>query len=62
MARLRAVLRTQTLALRPDSRYRHAMTAPKEITHLIERFERNAEAYRSPGYNETQVRREFRYS
>ena len=35
------------------------MPAPKEITALIDRFERNADAYRSPGYNETQCRREF---
>src|SRR6266513_415357 len=36
-----------------------AMPAPQDITRLIEQFERNAAAYRSPGYNETQVRREF---
>lgn len=35
------------------------MPAPKDITRLIEQFERNADAYRSAGYNETQVRREF---
>jgi hypothetical protein len=35
------------------------MPAPKDITRLIDQFERNADAYRSPGYNETQVRREF---
>ena len=32
---------------------------PKEILELIERFDRNVEAYHSAGYNETQVRREF---
>ena len=31
----------------------------KQISDLIERFERNIEAYRSPAYNETQLRREF---
>ncbi|OGP73032.1 MAG: restriction endonuclease subunit R [Deltaproteobacteria bacterium RBG_16_49_23] len=31
----------------------------KQISNLIERFERNIEAYRSPAYNETQLRREF---
>gem|GEM_PF-2594640 len=41
------------------SRPRTAMPAPKDITRLVEQFERNADAYRSPGYNETQVRREF---
>ncbi|OGP87526.1 MAG: restriction endonuclease subunit M [Deltaproteobacteria bacterium RBG_16_48_10] len=29
------------------------------ISNLVERFERNIEAYRSPAYNETQLRREF---
>jgi len=33
--------------------------ALKQISDLIERFERNIEAYRSPAYNETQLRREF---
>jgi len=32
---------------------------PPEILELIERFDRNQEAYRSPHYNETGVRREF---
>ena len=36
-----------------------AMSAPKEILDLVERFERNLEAYRSGQYNETQLRREF---
>ena len=31
----------------------------KQISNLVERFERNIEAYRSPAYNETQLRREF---
>lgn len=35
------------------------MTAPKEILGLVERFERNREAYHSAQYNETQLRREF---
>jgi hypothetical protein len=32
---------------------------PKAILDLVERFERNREAYKSGHYNETQVRREF---
>ena len=35
------------------------MAAPKQLHNLAERFERNIEAYRSGGYNEAQVRREF---
>ncbi len=35
------------------------MNPPQEITTLIERFERNREAYLSGDYNETQLRREF---
>jgi len=35
------------------------MGVPTEIRELTERFERNKEAYRSPQYNETQLRREF---
>ena len=31
----------------------------KQISSLVDRFERNIEAYRSPAYNETQLRREF---
>ena len=31
----------------------------RQISTLVERFERNIEAYRSPAYNETQLRREF---
>ncbi len=32
---------------------------PREIGNLIERFQRNLEAYRSQSYNETQLRQEF---
>ena len=35
------------------------MTVPDGLIELIERFDRNLEAYRSGQYNETQVRREF---
>lgn len=35
------------------------MAAPKEILDLIERFERNLDAYKAGQYNETQLRREF---
>jgi type I restriction-modification system DNA methylase subunit len=35
------------------------MGLPKEITDLIERFERNREAYKSGQYNEMQLRQEF---
>jgi hypothetical protein len=35
------------------------ITAPKEIIDLVERFDRNRDAYRSAQYNETQLRREF---
>lgn len=35
------------------------MAAPQEVVDLVERFERNIEQYRSPVYNETQLRREF---
>jgi len=35
------------------------MSAPKEIHELIERFDRNHDAYRSGRYNEAQVRQEF---
>ena len=33
--------------------------ALKQISNLVERFERNIDAYHSPAYNETQLRREF---
>lgn len=32
---------------------------PPQVLELVQRFDRNREAYRSPHYNETQVRREF---
>ena len=35
------------------------MPVPEEVVELIERFERNREAYLSGQYNETQLRREF---
>jgi type I restriction-modification system DNA methylase subunit len=35
------------------------MPAPQIILDLIDRFERNKDAYKSGSYNETQVRREF---
>jgi hypothetical protein len=35
------------------------MPAPQIVSDLVERFERNHEAYKSGSYNETQVRREF---
>src|SRR3989442_4473918 len=35
------------------------MSVPQMILELVERFERNKDAYRSPHYNETQLRREF---
>ena len=35
------------------------MPAPKEVKELVERFDRNIEAYKSGKYNETQLRREF---
>jgi len=36
-----------------------SIQAPKEILDLVERFDRNLDAYRSGQYNETQLRREF---
>lgn len=35
------------------------MSTPEEVLRLIERFDRNREAYQSGQYNETQLRREF---
>jgi hypothetical protein len=35
------------------------MTVPKEIFYLVDRFDRNHEAYQSGKYKETQLRREF---
>ena len=34
-------------------------SAPGQIERLVEQFNRNIEAYKNPGYNETQLRREF---
>jgi hypothetical protein len=36
-----------------------SMTVPETIRDLVHRFERNRDAYRSPEYNETRLRREF---
>jgi hypothetical protein len=35
------------------------VATPKEIVDLVERFNRNRDAYKFGNYNETQVRREF---
>ena len=35
------------------------MTPPKDLSRLVETFDRNIEAYKSGHYNEAQVRREF---
>jgi predicted type IV restriction endonuclease len=35
------------------------MTVPAKVSELIERFDRNLEAYKQGKYNETQVRLEF---
>ncbi|MCJ7773488.1 MAG: hypothetical protein MUP22_10195 [Desulfobacterales bacterium] len=35
------------------------MPAPEIIINLLKRFENNIESYRSSGYNETQLQREF---
>src|SRR5438105_6114744 len=35
------------------------MSVPQTVRELVERFERNKDAYRSTHYNETQLRREF---
>jgi predicted type IV restriction endonuclease len=35
------------------------MGAPEKVVQLVERFQRNLDAYRSGKYNETQVRQEF---
>jgi|Deesub1362A_J573_1020465.scaffolds.fasta_scaffold11560_3 hypothetical protein len=35
------------------------MPVPREVLELIERFDRNRDAYRSGQYNETQLRHEF---
>ena len=35
------------------------MSVPQTIRELVERFQRQSDAYHSPHYNETQLRREF---
>ncbi len=35
------------------------MTAPASVRRLVGLFDSNRESYRSGGYNETQLRREF---
>src|SRR5258706_5137033 len=35
------------------------LTISQSVRELVERFDRNREAYRSGNYNETQLRREF---
>jgi len=35
------------------------MSEPKGVKRLVERFERNRDAYRSSDYNEAQARHEF---
>jgi hypothetical protein len=35
------------------------METPRQILDLVERFDEHRDAYRSPEYNETQVRQEF---
>ena len=35
------------------------MGAPNEIVDLVNRFQEQYDSYRSPSYNETQLRREF---
>jgi predicted type IV restriction endonuclease len=34
-------------------------TIPRPVLDLVDRFDRNRDAYRSPHYNETQLRQEF---
>jgi predicted type IV restriction endonuclease len=34
-------------------------TIPQQVLDLVDRFDRNRDAYKSGNYNETQVRREF---
>src|SRR6266480_2055100 len=36
-----------------------SQTVPKQVLELVDLFERNREAYRSPQYNETQLRHQF---
>ncbi len=35
------------------------MAPPPQVLDLVQRFDGNREAYKSPHYNETQLRREF---
>ncbi|MFQ5965825.1 MAG: hypothetical protein ACE5KZ_16255 [Candidatus Scalinduaceae bacterium] len=35
------------------------MAVPAKILELVERFDRNLDAYKEGRYNETQIRREF---
>jgi len=35
------------------------LAAPREFVELVERFERNVDAYMIGSYNETKLRREF---
>ena len=35
------------------------MAAPEKVAQLVEVFARNIDVYKTPNYNETQVRREF---
>ncbi len=35
------------------------MSAPKDVLHLVEKFDQHLKAYRSPQYNEAQLRNEF---
>ena len=39
--------------------YDNKMSVPEEVLELVDRFDRNREAYLSGQYNETQLRREF---
>jgi hypothetical protein len=43
----------------PIGRLETMKEVPKQVSDLVERFQRNIEAYRSPTYNETQLRIEF---
>ena len=45
--------------IEPKAQQPPNMPAPDVIHHLIQRFEDNLASYRSAGYNETQLRREF---
>jgi hypothetical protein len=43
----------------PDSAMPAAATAPDVVLELVERFSRNRDNYRQPGYKEAQLRQEF---